>query len=100
MMDVLHVPAFHDNYIWLIKRQNYVAIVDPGDAGPVIQTVERDGLHPVAVLCTHHHHDHVGGTAELAKRYGVSIFGPAREHIPALTQALDEGHRIDLPNLG
>jgi hydroxyacylglutathione hydrolase len=50
-------------------------------------------------LCTHHHGDHVGGAAELARRYGVSIFGPAREHIPAVTHALDEGQRIELPEL-
>lgn len=99
MIDVLHVSAFQDNYIWLIRRDNYTAIVDPGDAQPVIEFLDREDLQPVAIFCTHHHRDHVGGAAELAKRYGVSLYGPAREHIPALTNALDEGHRIDLPAL-
>lgn len=99
MMDVLHVPAFQDNYIWLIRHGDAVAIVDPGDASPVIAELQRQKLHPSAVLCTHHHRDHVGGAAELAKRYGISIFGPAREHIPAVTHALDEGARVELPGL-
>lgn len=99
-MDVLHVPAFQDNYIWLIRHDDAVAIVDPGDAAPVIAELQRQKLRPSAVLCTHHHRDHVGGAAELAKRYGIPIFGPAREHIPAVTHALDEGARAELPGLG
>src|SRR5687768_8227158 len=99
MIDVLHVPAFQDNYIWLIRRKNHTAIVDPGDAEPVIQALERERLRPTAVLCTHHHRDHVGGATELARRYGVSIFGPARERIPGATHTLDDGQRIDLSAL-
>jgi hydroxyacylglutathione hydrolase len=99
MMDVLHVPAFQDNYIWLIRRGRDVAIVDPGNAEPVIAALERERLRPIAVLCTHHHRDHVGGADELGKRYGVSIFGPAGERIPACTHALDEGSRVELAGL-
>ena len=99
MIDVLHVTAFQDNYIWLIRNKDHVAVVDPGDAAPVIHALEREDLRPAAVLCTHHHADHVGDAAELARRYGVSIFGPARERIPVRTNALDDGQRIDLPEL-
>jgi hydroxyacylglutathione hydrolase len=99
MMDVLHVPAFQDNYIWLIRLDNAVAIVDPGDAEPVIAAIEAQHWNPMAVLCTHHHADHVGGAAELAGRYEIPVFGPARERIPAVTHPLDEGNRVELPGL-
>lgn len=102
MASVLHVPAFADNYIWLIRGQSAadVAIVDPGDAEAVIEALERDGLEPIAVLCTHHHGDHVGGVRELAARYRIPVYGPAREHIPAITHRLAEGDRVTLAQLG
>jgi hydroxyacylglutathione hydrolase len=99
MISVLHVPAFQDNYIWLIRAGQRVAIVDPGDAAPVMAALEREQLTPTAVLCTHHHRDHVGGAGELARRYGVPVFGPGRAHIPAVTRILDEGDRLTLPEL-
>ncbi len=102
MANVLHVPAFQDNYIWLIRGDagNSVAIVDPGDADPVIHTLEAQGLRPVAILCTHHHRDHVGGVPALVQRYRVPVYGPRREVIAGVTVALDEGGRIDIPTLG
>jgi hydroxyacylglutathione hydrolase len=100
MVTVLHVPAFEDNYIWLLRSSEHVAVVDPGDAQPVIQALERERLRPAAVLCTHHHRDHVGGVGELAARYGMPVFGPAREQIPFVTRPLDDGDRVDLPELG
>lgn len=100
MDNVLHVPAFQDNYIWLIQTGAKVAIVDPGDAQPVIATLERDGLRPVAILCTHHHHDHVGGAQELSQRYGVPVYGPAQESIPSVQRRLDDGDHFEIPELG
>ncbi len=100
MIDVLHVPAFHDNYIWLIRAGNRVAVVDPGDAEPVMQALQRHALQPAAVLCTHHHADHVGGAAALASRWGIPVYGPAQEPIPAVDRPVDEGDTVDLPELG
>ncbi|MDO8705812.1 MAG: hydroxyacylglutathione hydrolase [Sulfuricaulis sp.] len=102
MTDVLHVCAFEDNYIWLIrgKSPGHVAIVDPGDADPVLAALEKLSLKPAAVLCTHHHGDHVGGVEEILKHYTIPVYGPARERIPALTQRLQQGDRVDLPELG
>ncbi|HXF46020.1 MAG TPA: MBL fold metallo-hydrolase, partial [Burkholderiaceae bacterium] len=63
-MNALHiepVPAFKDNYVWLLARGREAAVVDPGDAAPVEARLARDGLHLAAIVVTHHHPDHVGG---------------------------------------
>jgi hydroxyacylglutathione hydrolase len=102
MTSVLHVPAFADNYIWLIrgKSPDGVAIVDPGDAEPVLVALENQRLKPVAILCTHHHGDHVGGVEDILRHYPVPVYGPARERIPAVSHRLQEGDRVKLPELG
>ncbi|NOX76601.1 MAG: hydroxyacylglutathione hydrolase [Gammaproteobacteria bacterium] len=101
MLTAQRIPAFDDNYIWLLTRPGSlgVAIVDPGDAEPVIAAVEAGGFQPVAILITHHHWDHVGGVADLLSRYSVPVYGPARETTPHLTTPLQEGDRVELPAL-
>jgi hydroxyacylglutathione hydrolase len=102
MEPVLHVPAFQDNYIWLIRGRapDRVAIVDPGDAAPVVAALRTQKLTPVAILCTHHHGDHVGGVAELLAERKVPVYGPARERIAGVTHPLREGERVALVELG
>lgn len=101
MLTVLHVPAFEDNYIWLIRGEaNRVAVVDPGEAAPVREALARERLTPAAILCTHHHGDHVGGVEELLSHYNVPAYGPARERIPAVTHRLHDGEHITLAALG
>ncbi|MCW8917689.1 MAG: hydroxyacylglutathione hydrolase [Gammaproteobacteria bacterium] len=102
MMKVHKIPAFDDNYIWLIgcEGRSGVAIVDPGDAEPVIDYLQREGLQAEAILITHHHGDHTGGVAELVARYPVPVYGPATERIPALTHPLREGDRVKLATCG
>ena len=92
MLKVHAVPAFEDNYIWLLQSENShrVLIVDPGDARPVLQHLRQLDLIPAAILITHHHADHVGGVRELLEHYPVPVFGPAGETIPALTEPLIE----------
>lgn len=102
MMEVTPVHAFDDNYIWLIGcgESPHVAIVDPGDEEPVIERIERDGLTPEAILITHHHGDHTGGVPELVERYGIPVYGPAGERIPAMTHPLGEGDSVELEGCG
>ena len=86
---IITVPAFSDNYIWLICDENkkYAAIVDPGDATPVIEALEKDSIQPVAILITHFHADHVGGIGKLLKKYpDLPVYGPASETIPHITR--------------
>ena len=102
MMQVRPIPAFKDNYIWLAGQadSHSVAIVDPGDARPVLDTLQRDALTPCAILITHHHHDHVDGVRELLRHFTVPVYGPARESIPALTHPLHEGDSVVLEAAG
>ena len=103
MEPVLHVPAFEDNYIWLIRSRapapdnRLVAIVDPGDADPVLAALEREQLVPAAILCTHHHHDHVGGVMDLLRHYPLPVYGPATERIPGITHPVRDGDRVHIP---
>jgi hydroxyacylglutathione hydrolase len=100
MPAIIPIPAFADNYIWLVREGGVGAVVDPGDAGPVIAHLEREGLVLAAILATHHHGDHVGGIRELIARWPVPVFGPASEAIPGRTHALAEGHSIVVPGIG
>lgn len=93
MMSVIPIPAFSDNYIWLLRQDNItdVAVVDPGDASPVIDYLEREGLNLAAILVTHHHQDHTGGLAELAKRYSPRIIGPDNPRIKEINERVSDG---------
>lgn len=94
------LPAFRDNYIWLLAdAAGNAAAVDPGDAAPVNAAVDARNLKLCAVLVTHHHADHMGGAAELAVRHRCPVFGPAREAQDAVTVALGEGVLVELPGL-
>lgn len=99
MLSIIPIPAFADNYIWLLRKGNTAAVVDPGDAAPVIAHCEREGVALAAVLATHHHGDHVGGIPRLLARWPVPVYGPARESIPGRTHALREGDVITVPGI-
>jgi len=100
MLAIRAVPAFKDNYIWILERDGNVAAVDPGDARPVEEFLSKKGLTLTAVLATHHHSDHVGGLAELASRWRCPTFGPAHEVREKLDTRLREGDRFEVPGIG
>ncbi|MEY8877539.1 MAG: MBL fold metallo-hydrolase, partial [Leptothrix sp. (in: b-proteobacteria)] len=60
-MNLLALPAFDDNYIWMIHDGQQAVVVDPGDAAPVLAALEQTSLTLAGILVTHHHGDHVGG---------------------------------------
>jgi hydroxyacylglutathione hydrolase len=93
------IPAFTDNYIWLIHDGTHAVVVDPGDALPVLAALEAHRLSLVAILLTHHHADHVGGVPSLLQRFNVPVFGPSTEAIKNITVPLGEGDRPFIPEL-
>ena len=99
-MEIVAVKAFKDNYVWTLRDQRHAAVVDPGEARPVLEYLERENLRLAAILATHHHPDHVGGIGELVEKFRVPVFGPKNEPIPTLTQPVSEGDRVAIPELG
>lgn len=99
MYEVIRIPAFKDNYIWLLRKGRSAVVVDPGDASPVLEVLDREGLVLTAILITHHHADHQGGIAALLSQYPAAVFGPAAESITALTHPLVGGESIRLDSI-
>jgi hydroxyacylglutathione hydrolase len=96
MFEILPIPAFKDNYIWLLVSDGRAAVVDPGDAAPVIAGLEALHLQLETILITHHHDDHQGGVEELVARWQPRVFGPAEESITGCTDPLSGGETIDV----
>jgi hydroxyacylglutathione hydrolase len=96
---VLAVPAFKDNYLWLIHDGVHAAAVDPGDARPILDALEAHKLTLTAILLTHHHADHIGGVPGLLASASVPVFGPRNDAIPDVTKRLSQGQRITVPGI-
>lgn len=90
-MYLIPVPAFADNYLWLLHDGKHALVVDPGDAEPVLAALTKHGLQLESILVTHHHADHTGGVAQLRGACGARVYGPATERIPAPFTPLREG---------
>lgn len=99
-LSVLTVPAFNDNYLWLIHDGVNAAVIDPGDAAPILAALEAHHLSLVAILLTHHHSDHVGGVPNLIRCFKIPVFGPRDETIAGITQPMAEGDSVTIPELG
>ncbi len=99
-LQVVPIPAFEDNYLWLLVRGAKALVVDPGDAKPVLDYLAQHGLELCAILCTHHHADHVGGIRKLLQHFKVPVYGPAHETIPGRTHPVTEGDTVKIPELG
>ncbi|HPP47213.1 MAG TPA: hydroxyacylglutathione hydrolase [Accumulibacter sp.] len=99
MFEVIRIPAFKDNYIWLLRQGTQTAVVDPGDARPVLTRLDREGWSLSAILITHHHADHQGGVAALLTHYPVPVYGPANESIHGLDRPLRGGETVVLDSL-
>jgi hydroxyacylglutathione hydrolase len=100
MLTVLAVPAFQDNYLWLIHDGRHAAVVDPGDAAPIVAALRAHQLTLAAILLTHHHADHVGGVPELLLQFKIPVFGPRNESIAQVSVPLGEGDFVTIPEIG
>ncbi len=93
-MTITALPAFSDNYFWLVHNGHDALVVDPGEALAVLAALQSLGLRLAAILVTHHHPDHTGGVAALRDATGAHVAGPARERIPEPFQPLHGGDTL------
>lgn len=93
------LPAFTDNYIWLLHDGAQALVVDPGEATGVLHHLHEHGLELQAILITHHHADHTGGVAELRAATGATVYGPVAEPMPEPLTRLDDGEQVDVLGL-
>jgi len=98
-MKIVPVRAFRDNYIWLLTQGRYAAVVDPGDAVPVLTYLEVHGLTLCAILVTHKHDDHVGGVQDLLAHRQVPVYAPRQERLAFAYNDVGEGDRVSLPEI-
>ena len=98
MLEIVPVPAFTDNYIWLVHDPDSgeSAVVDPGDAAPALAEGERRGWAIGQIWNTHWHPDHTGGNLAVKAATGCTVSGPAKRSIPGIDVALAEGDEIRL----
>ena len=103
MLQVTAVPAFTDNFIWLIHSPHdaaQVVAVDPGDATPLLTALDQQGWTLRGILLTHKHHDHVGGVVDLLNRFDVPVLAPRNDPAPAQPVRLSQGDRAQFEELG
>lgn len=101
-MSIIALPAFADNYIWLIinEGEHSLTCIDPGIAAPVLKYTKDNGLILKNILITHHHADHVGGVNDLLHCYpDVKIYGPADEHLPQIKTIVRDEDILHIDNL-
>lgn len=97
-LQIIPIPAFQDNYIWLIHNGTRALVVDPGDAIPVIAALNQLKLNLSAILVTHHHHDHIGGVRTLLEDYpNTLIYAPRHEQYDFPHHAVSEPDTVNLP---
>lgn len=83
------LPAFQDNYLWVLDDGQFACAIDPGDAAPVQAWLAQANLTLSAILLTHHHPDHTGGVADLlGAQPDLPVYGPALDEIGGVNHPL------------
>ena len=93
-MRIFHIPAFSDNYIWAIQKENYISVIDPGDPEAVKRIIDNKNLKLKDILITHHHFDHTGGIAALKKIMEGQVWSD-NPSIKGIDTSLIEGQKIN-----
>ncbi len=97
--ELIPLPAFEDNYVWMLVRGGEALVVDPGDAAPVLAALDARELRLAGILVTHHHGDHTGGLDALRPRLHGPVFAPAHERVAGPVTRVHEGDRATLLGL-
>ncbi len=96
---IIGLRVLSDNVIWLWKKNNSVVVVDPAVSQPVIEFIKSNNLNLEAILQTHHHSDHIGGTKKLIKEWpNIKIIASAKEkdRIPFQNLSVKDGDKLQL----
>lgn len=93
-LSLVALPAFDDNYIWMLHDGKRALVVDPGDADVVFGALQRLSLRLEIILVTHHHIDHTGGVDALRDATGATVFGPLTETMPEPIRRLEGGDKV------
>ena len=100
-LQIIPIPAFEDNYIWLLHNTVQATIVDPGDAAPIMAVLDQLNLNLGTILVTHHHHDHIGGVQALIAHYpNAAVYAPRHEKYDFTHHAVSEPDTVILRDLG
>lgn len=99
MLNIIPIPAFDDNYIWLLHNGQNAVVIDPGDAAPVIDVLTKLKLNLCAILITHHHSDHIDGVSSLLAYRAAPVYAPQYEQFNFAHIKLAEGDQINLPEI-
>lgn len=96
MLDVTLIPVLNDNYAYILRSGNDIAVVDPGEAEPLIQYLEENNLKPSIIFNTHHHTDHIAGNEAIKEKYGCNILAPEKDkhRISGIDETLQEGDEL------
>lgn len=100
MLQIVPIPAFRDNYIWLLHDAQSAIVIDPGDALPVQEKLDSLNLHLTDILVTHHHLDHIGGVQALMLRHQAKVYAPRYGHYTFQHHAVGEGDAVSIPWAG
>jgi len=98
-MQLLPIPAFTDNYIWVLHDAQRALVVDPGEAEGVLHWLKQQRVQLDTILITHHHADHTGGVAALRQATGARVIGPTAEQMPEPLQRVDDGEVVTVLGL-
>ncbi|PPD56326.1 MAG: hydroxyacylglutathione hydrolase [Methylotenera sp.] len=99
MLHIIPIPAFEDNYIWLLHNEKHAVVIDPGDGFPVIDFLQKNRLSLSAMLITHHHNDHIGGVQQLLDYQSAPVYAPKYESFAFKHTAIGEGDLVTLPEI-
>ena len=95
-MNLIPIPAFSDNYLWTLHNGQQALVVDPGDAAPVVEYLQKNRLDLAAILITHHHADHIGGVASLKRLYDCPVYAPDDPRIPIKDVIVADNEKIQV----